>query len=108
MNIDDVLHKHPYLIGGGVLGLIVLFILMRGKSQPAVSGATALDEQNLQLQAALQNQANQQNGQIQAAQIAANAQTSQIAAQYNSSVNSTDAALIAALAQNQTDRKSVV
>lgn len=104
INLVAELKKHPY--GAAVVavfGVILILMLRKGSSGTAASSGATYNSQELQLQAALAAQQSQAGAQTQAAQIAANAQTQQVNAAASVQNTQTEAQLIAALAQNQTN-----
>ncbi|MHB8390343.1 MAG: hypothetical protein ACYDBH_12290 [Acidobacteriaceae bacterium] len=57
----QILHEHPYLVGGGLLAVFAVVYFMSGKSSTASSGASSLAAQSSAVNAANQNLSNLQN-----------------------------------------------
>ena len=108
--IEGWIKDHPYMTGGiALIAFILFYVLTKGGSSPAQSGSDAVA--NNALSASLQEQqiqaqSNAANSQVAASeyQTQAEAQVAeqQASAQVSAQNESTDAALVAALAQNQT------
>jgi hypothetical protein len=81
-NAKDFLEKHPYTVAGVIVAVGGLFLLLTQSSTLATSSTTDPNElQIAELNAQLQSQSNQINGQLQLAQIQSAAQSAQISAQ---------------------------
>lgn len=115
----EEMKAHPYATGAiGLVGLLVLYMLMKGgggSSQATNTAAVAAQQaaqqqalqlQEQQLQQAGSLQAQQTNAQLSAAYASAQASNNQTIGQVQAQYNSTDAALIAALATNQTQSQA--
>jgi hypothetical protein len=104
------LKKHPAMSAIiALIGFIAFYLLLRGKSSSAQTpagnlAALTLQEQQLQAGVGLQNA--QLQAQVQANQGAQQLQQNYIDAGVTTQNEQTDAALIAALAQNQTNAKT--
>jgi hypothetical protein len=110
---------HPYTTGAiGLVGVFVLYELMKGGSSGAsqtgnqaqaaaqlAAQQQAMSLQEQQLQQAGSLQAQQTNAQLQASYASAQAANNQNIASVQAQYNQTDAALIAALATNQTQQQ---
>lgn len=87
MGISDWIKEHPYLAGGGVLGIIVLFLLLRSgsSSSSAAAGAGGVGGSGLSSSdyASIQEAQLQTGAQLQAQEAAAQAQTQQTVAAQN-------------------------
>lgn len=81
----SVIKKHPYLIGGSIAGVVVLWIILRNSSQSSSSGGSGTSAADLQLA-----QLNAATG-VQQSQIAAGVQVAQTQADVAKA--QTDAAL---------------
>ena len=105
MAIIDWLKEHPYLAGGGALGILILFLLLRGGSSNSGGTTTiAASGPSESLQAAQLSSATQlQEVQAQAT-AAGNAQSAQVA---ENAANNAAAIQLAQLKQ-QTDLQSIV
>lgn len=111
----EEMKQHPYATGAiGLVGLLALYMLMRGSGTQQTASTTAAQLAAQQQQLSLQEQQLQQSGQLQAqqtnAQLAASYANAQAANNQNiasvqAQYNSTDAALIAALANSQTQQQ---
>lgn len=116
MKLMEEMKAHPYTTGAlALVGLLVIYYLMRSGGQSGVNAQTAaaqlaaqqqaMNLQEQQLQQAGSLQAQQTNAQLSAAQASAQAANNQTIGQVQAQYNATDAALIAALAQNQTQQQ---
>jgi len=107
--IIDYIKKNPIPAAViGAVGLLILYMLLRGKSAPNTGSGNlaAFTLQEQQLQAGSAAQANATQAQLQAQQNQLVAQQNQVNAQADVAKSSTYAQLIAALAQNQTNAKA--
>jgi hypothetical protein len=100
MSVSGFVEQHKIAVGGvALVGAFVLYLLLRSGSSSSsgspLSTIAAADEQENQVQAANEAQNAQSSAAVQVATVQANAQTATANEQ-------TDAALAAALAQNQT------
>jgi hypothetical protein len=109
MPLQAEIAKHKWAVGGvALVGLFVLYILLKGGSSQSASPVAALaqaNEEENQLQAASDAQAQQTNAQLQAVQLQAQAANNQTIAAVQTQNNQTDASLIAALAGNKTQQQ---
>jgi hypothetical protein len=109
MSIGAYIKEHPVEIGGvALVGAFVLYLILRGsgsssQSSSGIGAVAAADEQEQQLQAASDVQDNQTAAAAQAANLQATVQNNQTVAAANAQNEQTDASLVAALAQNQTN-----
>lgn len=102
--------KHPAMTAiFALVGFLVFYVLLRGKSTTATNPAGQLAQltlQEQQLQAGAGLQSAQLQAQVQANQGQQTLQQNTINASLSAQNEQTDAALIAALAQNQTQAKT--